>query len=137
MPAIEFVAPNLYDLSGRLPGGHTLHVTYSTRGFDGKPHLSYQDGTQGLSFSGDQIRVVEADIGMLVSVTIRMTVDTGSTSFSVLIPRVNLPAGPGQSAPIASDGITTVHRFSVLPMHGQLDLYSVVKLSGTARFVVF
>lgn len=138
MPGTDLVSPNLYQLSGSA-GGHAIHVTYSTSGFDGKPHFSYQDGTQGQSFAGNDIRVVEADVGHLVSVTIRRTVDTGSTSFSLLLPRTLLPAGPNQTTPIHTQGITTVHRFSILPGFnvGQDDLYSVVALSGTARFAVF
>ena len=61
--------PNLYQLSGKH-----LNITYSTTGIDGKPHFSYQDLQQTLSFTGDQIRGVVTEIGTLVSVTIRMTV---------------------------------------------------------------
>ena len=67
--------PNLYQLSGKH-----LNITYSTSGIDGKPHFSYQDLQQTLNFTGDQIRSVETEIGTLVTVTIRMTVDTGGTS---------------------------------------------------------
>jgi hypothetical protein len=138
MPTTDLVTPNLYQLSGGH-GQHAIHITYSTSGFDGKPHFSYQDDSQGLSFAGTDIRVLEGDVGQLVSVTIRRTIDTGSTSFSLLLPRVLLPAGPNQSTPVHTQGITTIHRFSVLPGFnlGQDDLYSVVALSGTARFAVF
>jgi hypothetical protein len=117
--------------------GHNLHVSYATTGFDGKPHLHYQDATHALDFAGDQIRAVECDLGMLVSVSIQRTVDAGSTSFSLLVPRVTLEAG--QSQPIHTEGVTTVHRFSIVPMfnRGQLDGYSVHALSGTAQFLMF
>ncbi len=138
MPGTELVSPNLYQVSGHIDG-QAIHITYSTSGFDGKPHFSYQDGATGLSFAGSDIRVVEADVGQLVSVTIRRTVDTGSTSFSLLLPRTMLPAGPNQHTPVHTYGVTTVHRFSLLPglNIGQDDLYTVVALSGTARFAVF
>jgi hypothetical protein len=138
VPGTDLVTPNLYQLSGTA-GGHAIQITYSTTGFDGKPHFSYQDGAQGLSFAGSDIRLIDADVGHLVSVTIRRTVDTGSTSFSLLLPRVMLPPGPNQSTPVDTQGITTIHRFSVLPSFnlGQDDFYSVVALSGTARFAVF
>lgn len=123
-------APNLYQLSGKH-----LNITYSTSGIDGKPHFSYQDLQQTLSFSGDQIRSVETEIGTLVSVTIRMTVDTGGTTFSLLLPRVNIPGE--QSVPIQTDGITTLHRFSILPLSGQLDFYTVTRLHGSAARVFF
>jgi hypothetical protein len=130
MAAVPFGEPNSYDLSG-----HHLHVTYSTSGIDGKPHFSYQDLHQTLDFSGDQIRRVEADIGALVSVTIRLTVDTGGTSFSLFVPRVNIPRE--QTVPIRTEGITTLHKFSVGPTAGQRDFYTVTPLTGTAMRVHF
>lgn len=124
--------PNLYQLSSRA-----IHVTYATSGIDGKPHFQYQDPHQSLSFSGGDIRVADTDLGSLVSVSIRRTIDAGGTSFSVMIPRVVLV----DEKPVAVDtrGVTVVHRFSIVPAfnRGQLDAYSVVKLKGTASFVVF
>lgn len=122
--------PNLYQLSGKH-----LDITYSTSGIDGKPHFSYQDLQQTLSFSGDQIRSVETEIGTLVSVTIRLTVDTGGTSFSLVLPHVNIPGE--QSVPIQTFGITTLHRFSILPITGQRDFYTVTRLHGSAARVFF
>ena len=134
MPApTEFVSPNLYQLQGG-----EIHVSYATTGFDGKPTFSYQDAQSAQSFSGDQINVAETPIGQVVTVLIRRTIDTGSTSFSILIPTVNLTA-VGQQAHIHTDGITTVHRFSVLPAanRGQTELYQFIPMSGTAEQVVF
>ena len=122
--------PNLYQLSGKH-----LNITYSTNGIDGKPHFSYQDLQQTLSFTGDQIRSVVTEIGTLVSVTIRMTVDTGGTTFSLLLPRVNIPGE--QTVPVETVGITTLHRFSVLPINGQRDFYTVTRLQGSASRVFF
>jgi hypothetical protein len=130
MAPTPLVDPNLYALSG-----HHLHVVYSTTGIDGKPHFSYQDQQHTLNFAGDQIRRVETEIGALVSVTIRLTVDTGGTSFSLLIPRVGIPGE--QAVPIHTDGVTTLHRFSILPLPGQRDFYTITPLSGTAQRVFF
>ncbi|MFO0762949.1 MAG: hypothetical protein U0359_41320 [Byssovorax sp.] len=130
-PSLQ-VAPNLYQLQGS-----NLHITYSTSGIDGKAHFTYQDAHQTLSFRGDEIRTQETEIGMLVSVSLRRTVDTGSTTFTVLIPTVRLDQG--HSAPVSTEGITTIHRFSVIPAFnkGQTELYNVAGLRGTAQFVVF
>ncbi len=132
MPNITFVSPNLYQLAG---GG--MHVLYTTSGIDGKPHFTYQDSTQVLNFSGDQIERVESELGSIVSVRTHLTVDAGSTTFSVLIPRVNLVAGHPTS--ISTEGITAVHRFSIVPIFnkGQLDTYTVTPLKGVAEHVVF
>ena len=127
-----FGEPNSYDLSG-----HHLHVTYSTSGFDGKPHFSYQDPSRSLSFTGDEIRTIEGDLATVVSVTIVRTVDAGSTSFSLLVPHVNV--APFGNISIRTDGITTHHAFSIVPAlnRGQRDFYCVTALHGTASNVVF
>ena len=123
----------MFNVSG---GG--LHVSYSTSGIDGKPHMSYQDAMRSLSFTGDEIRKVECDLGTVVSVTIVRTVDFGLTSFSLLVPRVNLSA-PFGSVSICTEGITTHHAFSIVPAlnRGQRDFYHVTPLQGTASNVVF
>jgi hypothetical protein len=124
--------PNLCQLQG-----HQLHVTYSTTSIDGKPHFTYRDASQTLNFRGDEIRTLDSEIGTLVSVTILQTIDNGSTSFSLLVPLVNL--GPSNQAHINTEGITTMHRFSVVPIlnQGQIELYSVTKLRGSAEMVAF
>ena len=91
--SVTFTTPNLYQLRGA-----GIHVTYSTGGFGSRLNLTYQDANGSQSFSDGQITVTQTPIGGVVTVTIRRTVDTGSTSFSVLIPTVNL-VGPGQAAP--------------------------------------
>jgi hypothetical protein len=128
----QIVTPDLYQLTG----SH-IHITYTTSSVDGTPTMTYQDPYQGMKFSGDQIRTVECDLGLLVSVTLRMTVDAGSTSLSVFIPRVRIEQGTLTA--IHTECVTTVHRFSVIPSFnlGQLDTYSVVPLNGTAQYVEF
>ncbi|WON73842.1 hypothetical protein [Nitrosospira sp. Is2] len=122
--------PNHYDLSGR-----NLHAVYSTTGIDGEPHFSYQDLQQTLNFSGDEIRLAATEIGTLVSVTTRMTVDTGGTTFSVLLPMVTIPGE--QTVPVRTIGITTLHRFSIVLAAGQRDFYTVTPLNGSASRVFF
>jgi hypothetical protein len=127
------VAPNKYQLSGGR-----LHITYTTTDKSGQPHVSYQDSTRTLSFTGNQIRETKTEMGTLVSVTIRMTVDTGSTTFTLLVPTVNL-ASASSPAQVKTYGISTVHRFSVVPAanRGQTELYTTTELSGTASVVLF
>jgi hypothetical protein len=121
-----FVQPNLWVISG-----NGVQVRY----FSGGPNLWYQDALRLVSFSGDEVRVVEhPDIGTLVSVTIFITVDSGSTSFTMLLPRVNLPPAALSSAPVSIVGISTAHHFSLIPSfsNGQQDYYGTVLLDGTA-----
>jgi hypothetical protein len=76
------------------------------------------------------------DVGTLISVTLILTVDSGSTTFTVPLPRVNLPPPPALpvAVPVATDGITTIHHFSIIPafLRGQQEFYSVVALLGIA-----
>jgi hypothetical protein len=117
--------------------GRHLQVTYSTSGIDGKPHFSYHDAHQTLSFSGPEIRTLASEIGTLVTVTIRKTIDAGFTSFTLMVPNVNLDAT--NKASIRTFGVTTLHRFSIVPAFnlGQTETYAVIELSGSASFVVF
>jgi hypothetical protein len=124
--------PTLYELSGS-----GIHVSYSTSSFQGGPLFTYHDALQFKSVSGDQIKTEQTAIGTVVTIVLHMTVDRGSTTFSLLLPRVNLPAPPAsQTANITAEGITTLQRFSVPPPLGQTQLYTVRTLHGTASFVV-
>jgi hypothetical protein len=129
-PAVS-KAPNLFELSG-----DGIHVTYSASSFDGQPRFSYQDANQSKQFSGDQIRAEKTVIGTLVSVTIFQTIDAGSTTFTVLIPTVNLRAS--DSANITTYGVTTLHKFSIIGApQGQTEFYAAHALGGVALWVVF
>ncbi|HEY6330281.1 MAG TPA: hypothetical protein VI756_13160 [Blastocatellia bacterium] len=122
---MSFVQPNFWILSG---GG--IQVTYSTSG----PSLHYQDSIRSLNFSGSEIRVVDVpDLGTLVSVTIFLTVDTGSASFTLLLPTVNLAPTIGSSAPVSTEGISTSHHFSIFAGFdkNQQEFYGVTALTGT------
>ena len=123
---------NLYDLYGT-----NLRVTYSSTGIDGKPHFLYQDQTQALSFTGDEIRTAKSEIGTLVTVSISRTVDTGFTSFTLVVPSVDLDQS--RQATITTLGITTMHRAGPIAslFHGQTETSTAVSLSGVARQVAF
>jgi hypothetical protein len=132
--AAQLALPDLYELHG---GG--ISVTYHPLFVGGVPALTYQDAHRTLHFRGDQIRKVEVpDLGTVISVTLVMTVDTGSTTFSLLLPRVSLPGQTGASTHISTEGITTVHRLSPVPAMniGQRDVYTCTPLHGTASLVI-
>jgi hypothetical protein len=124
--------PNYYSVQGG-----NLTITYATTSINGQPTFTYQDTNQSITFTGDQIRTVGTEIGTLVTVTTAMTVDAGSTTFTLLIPRVALDAS--NQAALRTKGITTHHKFSLIPSLnvGQRDTYKVTALTGTASFLVF
>lgn len=123
---------NIFNLSSGQ-----IHVTYSTGALGSKQSLVYQDAHQTRQFNGDQLRKVATDAGDVISVTLQLTVDFGSTTFSLLVPRVNVDLN--QSVNINTLGITALHRFSLIPAlnHGQLDTYSVTDLKGIASARTF
>jgi hypothetical protein len=127
----SFKAPNLYTLRS-----HNLQITYATTGLDGKPHLQYNDGNLILQFSSPDIRMTLTPIGTLVSVTLKKSMEAGSTSFSLLVPVVNLDRA--NHVPIRTFCISTIHRFSLVPIlnHGQAENYQVTELTGSAAVVV-
>src|SRR5438874_11071432 len=116
------------------PSGGGIHVDYSSTSIDSQPRLTYHDHLRNLSFAGAQIRTVEvSDIGTIVSVTLTITPDVGSTTFSLFIPNV-LVAAPNGSTPVTTEGVTTIHRMPfALPMPGQREVYNVVRLTGAAH----
>jgi hypothetical protein len=137
--APELRAPNQYHLSGE-----GVAAAYYPDGIGpimadrGPICLVYQDANLVKSFTHDEVRVEESeDLGTIVSVTLQMSIDAGSTSFSLLLPAVRLPGGLGDSAPITTLGITTMHRtFLIGPGPGQQETYSVVELTGDARVAI-
>jgi hypothetical protein len=114
-----------------------LHLLHSTGELGSKAALIYQDAHQTIHFDQEQLHRVTTDLGEEVTVVIRATVDQGSTTFTLVVPRVLLE--PNQHIHIDTVGITALHRFSIIPPlnHGQLDSYSVSNLHGSAAVQPF
>jgi hypothetical protein len=124
--------PNQYDLKG--PG---LTLNYSTTSIAGQPRLTLKKSRQTLNFSGDEINVVNTAIGDLVTVTIARTVDRSYTTFSMLLPLIELATASSRQV-VRTFGITTVHKTSIAgPVKGQQETYKTVALRGTAQQVAF
>ena len=127
--------PNQYHLHGDC-----ITVSYFPDGFGpvtttaGPIRFTYQDAYHSLIFRGDEVRTVDVpDLGTIVSVTLIRAIDLGSTSFSLLVPHVTLPAQLPASATVTTDGITTVHRtFLGAIGHAQTETYTFTRLTGTA-----
>ena len=104
-----------------------LKITYLVSGFQGLPYLTYQDSAQTLSFKGTEIRAAETEIGSLVTVTLKLTVDAGSTSFSVLIPAITLADTQAEET-FKTVGVLTVHKTALVappPLRSPRNLRSV------------
>lgn len=119
--------PNVFSLSGE-----GISVTYTTTSIDGRPTLTWHDRTTQRSFRGESIVAEPTKIGSLVTVILGESREQGSSTFSVLIPLVNLVG----SHHVSTVGITTVNRSAGGPL-GQVSTYQVVHLYGTADQVQF
>lgn len=95
------------------------------------PTLRYQDSTQTLSFTGDQITSQTTGIGRMLTVSLIRTVDQGDTLFSIVLPDITEPAA-GALTVVSAIGITTrVAGPMTLPKPQQAMLYSPINFTGT------
>ncbi len=125
MPETQFSQPTVWNLAGG-----DVQVHYSSA----EAQLHYQTPQLIRDFHDPDMRVVEVpDLGTLVSVTLVSTIDSGSTTFTVLLPNTNLMPRMG-FASVATQGITVTHNFSLVPAlrHGQQESYMVTPLQGMA-----
>jgi hypothetical protein len=127
--------PNVYQLDNAAQG---IHVSYSDGSGGAIAGLQIHIGGQTHNFGANDLTTLASDVGRLVSVVLRRTVDSGSTTFTLVVPAVNLH-GPNQPITIHTYGITTLHRFSIIPQlnFGQTEVDTVFPLTGTANFVPF
>lgn len=126
------ITPNQYDLQG--PG---IIVGYSTSSLVGKPQLSFKKGRQTLTFTGDQIGVLDTQVGTLITVTIAKTVDRDFTTFSFLLPTIQLATASSKQS-FRTIGLTTVNKTTIAgPVKGPQQTYKSVDLRGSARQVAF
>src|SRR5262245_19928552 len=107
---------------------------YETSSFIGQPslNLTQPPGHPIRHFFGSQIRTMNTEIGTLVSVTTQITVDTGSTSFSVLIPAITLTA-VGDHQTFSTEAIVTAHSGpNSVPLTGVHEKYQFIPMRGEA-----
>ncbi|HTU44337.1 MAG TPA: hypothetical protein VMF91_04710 [Bryobacteraceae bacterium] len=128
------ISPNRY--VAQSSDGKTK-VEYETSTFVGLPALNLTEGPGPIRhFSGSQVRVLDTEIGTLVTVTTRITVDTGSTSFSILIPSISLKSVSDQEA-FETEAIITTHSGPIsIPFNGVHEKYQFIPLKGEASFVL-
>jgi hypothetical protein len=132
--ATAFSQANLYELDGK-----DTSVTYTPAGFTGAPQLTYRSDDQDLVFRGQDVRKVDTEIGVLVTVDLSFTPDLETTTFSLLVPAVNLRNGSVE-APVETVGLLSTARTSIggpALVQGQLISYQPIALAGKARLVDF
>ena len=128
------IQPNRYVLQSQ--DGKTK-VDYETSPLIGHPILNLTQGPGPTRhFAGSQVRTTNTEIGTLVSVTTHMTIDTGSTSFSVLIPAISLTSAQDHKT-FATEAIVTSHTGPLsVPSAGVHETYQFIPMKGEASFVL-
>jgi hypothetical protein len=124
--------PNLFELRG---GG--IKVTYSTSSFGGKPQLTYEGQKISLTFQGEEIRSLDTEIGLQLTVTLEQVPDLQTVTLTLILPMINLQ---GNEGPFRTQAIITTHKTSIGGpdlVKGALQTYRVRPLRGIARVVVF
>ena len=83
------------------------------------------------------MRVSDVGIGTLVTVTTHMTIDTGGSEFSVLLPVIELPDAT-KSQNFSTDGIATHYKGpDSFPSTGVRETYNFIPMTGNARLLFF
>ena len=120
----QVLQPNSFIFSG-----DGAKINYSS---EEESHFDFEDSEGGKrSFSGKEIRVENStELGKLVTVTLDMTIDAGSTSLTLLIPHIQLTGLASTPQPIKTVAIKAHHRG---PNAGHDAIIEVYKLQGTAQ----
>ncbi|MBR8835884.1 MAG: hypothetical protein DSM106950_18155 [Stigonema ocellatum SAG 48.90 = DSM 106950] len=127
----NFTEANSFELSGG-----EVQVSYSSTSFSGVPLLNYRDNNINLNFSGQQIRVLETELGQLITVTLEEVSDESTVTFTLILPLVNLNTG-SETIRIKVPGIKTTTRTTIAgPGPGAEKTYTTVNLRGTAKFIL-
>ena len=128
------IQPNRFTLQSN--DGKTK-VDYETTSFIGQPVFNLTQGPSPIRhFTGSQIRTVNTEIGTLVTVTTHMTIDSGSTSLSVLIPAITM-SGAAEQKKFTTEAIVTSHSGpNSVPSTGVHETYQFIPMKGSASFVM-
>jgi hypothetical protein len=98
--------------------------------------LTYDDKARDIheGFRANQIDTAQTPLGMMVTVTIRMTIDSGATSFSMFLPDLDVPHG--QKMKFNSLGVYRDARGPfVIPKEVKVS-WSSIQLDGVAETVI-
>jgi hypothetical protein len=121
-------------------GNNDTQIYYLVESFIGKPQLIYKTPKLDLQFEGEEIRVLETEIGKLVTVTVERppNPDVGGEviTITLLLPVINLSANFEIS--IQTEAVLTTklqQGFINNPPEGQLQTYEILSLAGTASLV--
>lgn len=124
----EFIEPTHYELQGPY-----THIGVSKAGAAGVSVLVYRHLDEVRTFRGDEIRINETEIGVLVTVTMSAIPDLETVMMTVILPVVNV--SPRGVSPVETHVLFTTERTSIGGpglVEGQIQGYEIERLSGRA-----
>jgi hypothetical protein len=122
---------NLFELMGK-----GLQVTFGGTSLLGGPTLSYRDRNISRFFQGEEISIIETDLGQEITVTLEIVPDLVITTFTLVLPLVTVMQ---DSAGVCLEtfGVRVTNPTTIAgPPPGPQKLYKVTSLQGTAQFIV-
>ena len=122
---------NTFELRGK-----SIHVSYTNTSVAGGPTFSYRDDRLSRSFSGEEIRVADTELGQLITVTLEAVPDLKVVTFTLVLPIVTVSQLNTQIG-IKVPGITVNNPTTIggpkLLGPGPQKLYSIINMKGTAQ----
>jgi hypothetical protein len=123
---------NQYELSDE-----EVQVTSSSSGIDGRPHFTFDDGSESRSFSGDEIRSSPSELGTTLTLTLEAVPDGYTRTLTVIIPDANLAEESAECTAVAIDSTIRTSIGGPDLVKGAVQSYLARTLRGTASFVEF
>jgi hypothetical protein len=121
---------NLFESNEFQLAGECVQLTYLTSDRDGKPHLTYKDDDYDRSFTSDEIRIEQSELGTLATVTLSYLPDVGSDTFTLIVPQVRVAE---LSEPVETIAIKCHRSMTMLPQPGAAQSYQVIPLKGSVQ----
>jgi hypothetical protein len=126
--------PNTFSLEGA-----GTHITYGTTSLDGQPVLSYRGAYPDTAFRGEEIAVgQDPALGPTVSVLLHAEPDARVVYLTLLLPEIGQTRLGDPPVAFSTIAILTTHLTSIggpALVTGARQIYEVIALAGTARFV--
>jgi hypothetical protein len=98
------------------------------------PALNYRQGTVAKSFLPQQIHIDDSMLGQIVTITLDLAVDAGTTTFSLFLPALDVPLS--DSIDFTTIGLYKEARGPVIVPKRQITEWRSVHLYGIAQTVL-
>lgn len=122
----NLLASNEFQLSG-----DGVQITYLTGDHNGNPYLTYKDADNDRTFSGSEIRILQSELGALVTVLLRYIPDVASDTLTLIVPQLRVA---DLSEPVETLAIKCHHSTPMIePPPGVAQSYQVIPLHGSVQ----